>query len=244
VNFRATSAAIRDPYLRVDLRGGRGVVQDLRFDLRWRVMPLRRWTAVLAMSGLMVLAGCKKKPKTVPPPQAQAPTITTPAQTQPAPEQPAPTPATPEPTTNQPAAATPPTNTTAAKPPHRPRPTRKPAEKETTPVPEKDTAPAPKSNTQIAKATPPAAPPAPVITPSLPPDQVLHTRGTTDQLLQSTEQNLASIKRQLSADERDMVQQARVYITQSRSATQDGDAPRAYNLAMKAHLLSDELIKQ
>jgi hypothetical protein len=205
-------------------------------------MPLRRWTAVLAMSGLLVLAGCKKKPKTVPPPQAQAPTITTPAETQPVPEQPAPAPATPEPSANQPATNPPPANTTAAAKPHRPRPTRKPApEKETTPVPEKDTVP--KSGTQIAKNTPPAAPPA-VITPSLPPDQVLHTRGTTEQLLQSTEQNLASIRRSLSADERDMVQQAHVYVTQSRSATQDGDSTRAYNLAMKAHLLSDELIKK
>jgi hypothetical protein len=83
-----------------------------------------------------------------------------------------------------------------------------------------------------------------VITPSLPPDQALHTRGTTEQLLQSTEQNLASIRRSLSSDERDMVQQTRVYVTQSRSAIQDGDAARAYNLAMKAHLLSDELVKK
>ena len=41
-----------------------------------------------------------------------------------------------------------------------------------------------------------------------------------------------------------MVQQARVYMTQSRSAIQDGDSARAYNLAMKAHLLSDELVKK
>ena len=206
-------------------------------------MPLRKWTAVLAMSALLVLAGCKKKPKTVPPPQAQAPTIQTPAQP-PATEQPAPAPAPPPATTNQPSTTTPATSETTAKnkPARRPRPTRRPApEKETPATAEKE--PAPKTGAQIARNTPPAAPPAP-ITATLPPDQVLHTRGTTEQLLQSTEQNLAAIRRALSTVERDMVEQARVYITQSRSATQDGDSARAYNLAMKAHLLSDELIKQ
>jgi len=205
-------------------------------------MPLRKWTAVLAMSGLLVLAGCKKKPKTVPPPQAQAPTIQTPAPTQPAPEQPA-QPAAPAPTTNE-STTTPSTSTanTNANKPHRPRPTRT-----VTSEKDKDTAQGQKAPQQIAKATPPPSPavaPPAIVTPSLPPDQVLHTRGTTEQLLQSTEINLSSIKRTLSTDERDMVQQAHVYVTQSRSATQDGDAARAYNLAMKAHLLSDELIKR
>jgi hypothetical protein len=33
-------------------------------------------------------------------------------------------------------------------------------------------------------------------------------------------------------------------MTQSRQATKDGDLVRAHNLALKAHLLSDDLAKQ
>lgn len=203
-------------------------------------MPLRKWTAVLAMCGLLVLAGCKKKPKTVPPPQAQAPTIEVPAQPQPAPEQPATAPA-PAPATTQPATTAPPPTATANAPkPHHPRPPRKTPEKQ--PAPAQATGTTPKPGTQVAKVNPPAT--APEIAPSLPPDQVLHDRGTTEQLLQSTEQNLNSLRRSLSAAEQEMVQQCRVYVTQSRGAIHDGDLARAKVLAMKAHLLSDELVKR
>ncbi len=41
-----------------------------------------------------------------------------------------------------------------------------------------------------------------------------------------------------------MVAQIRNYMTQSRAATTDGDLLRANNLAVKAHLLTDELIKR
>jgi hypothetical protein len=40
-----------------------------------------------------------------------------------------------------------------------------------------------------------------------------------------------------------MLRQVRTYIAQSHSASQDGDLERAYNLAMKANLLSGELAK-
>ena len=41
-----------------------------------------------------------------------------------------------------------------------------------------------------------------------------------------------------------MVQHIRSYMQQARDASKDGDTERAYNLALKAHLLSDELIKR
>ena len=74
-------------------------------------------------------------------------------------------------------------------------------------------------------------------------DQALHTQMNTAQLLESTESNLKALTRALTADEQAMVQHVRGYVQQSRSATAEGDLERAYNLAMKAHLLSDELVK-
>jgi len=67
--------------------------------------------------------------------------------------------------------------------------------------------------------------------------------ASTEQLLESTDANLRSIKRLLSSDEESIVAQVRDYVTQSKQATKDGDLVRAHNLALKAHLLSDELAK-
>jgi outer membrane biosynthesis protein TonB len=69
-------------------------------------------------------------------------------------------------------------------------------------------------------------------------------KSSTDELLDTTDKNLRNIKRQLSSDEQSMVTQIRDYITQSRQAIKDGDMGRAHNLALKARLLSDELVKQ
>ena len=67
---------------------------------------------------------------------------------------------------------------------------------------------------------------------------------TTGQLLDSTDNNLRSIKRQLSADEQTRVTEIRDYQAQARQAIKDGDMVRAHKLALKAHVLSDELVKQ
>ena len=69
------------------------------------------------------------------------------------------------------------------------------------------------------------------------------TAQNTEQLLQAAEGNLRKVTRQLSDGEQAMLRQARNYIAQSRSASQEGDLERAYNLAMKANLLSGELAK-
>ncbi len=67
---------------------------------------------------------------------------------------------------------------------------------------------------------------------------------STDQLLQSAEANVNGITRTLSKDEEAMRTQIREFIKQSRNATAENDPARAHTLAVKARLLSDELIKQ
>jgi len=109
----------------------------------------------------------------------------------------------------------------------------------------------PEKPTEIAKSTPPA-PPRIVIQEGSTNNSAQGQVGagkddpsqtTTQQLIDSTENNLRSIKRQLSSDEQSMVTQARDYINGSKLATKDGDFVRAHNLANKAHLLSEALIK-
>jgi len=69
-------------------------------------------------------------------------------------------------------------------------------------------------------------------------------QASTDQLLQGAESNLSGIKRTLSKEEEAMRAQIREFINQSRKATTENDLARAHILAVKARLLSDELVKQ
>jgi hypothetical protein len=82
------------------------------------------------------------------------------------------------------------------------------------------------------------------ISPGLSSTETVHNQTTTDQLLQSTEATLGGIKRQLSQDEQAIVTQIRDYMNQSRQAIKTNDLTRAYNLALKARLLSDDLAKR
>jgi hypothetical protein len=69
-------------------------------------------------------------------------------------------------------------------------------------------------------------------------------QSTTQQLLESTENNLRNIKkRRLSSDEQSLVAQIEDYVKQSKDAGKVEDSVRAHNLALKARLLSDELVK-
>ncbi len=82
------------------------------------------------------------------------------------------------------------------------------------------------------------------LSPGLSQEQASHQRQNTSQLLTNTEANLKKISgRQLNASEQDMVKQVRMYMDQARMATDSGDLQRAHNLAFKAHLLSDELLR-
>jgi len=67
--------------------------------------------------------------------------------------------------------------------------------------------------------------------------------STTEQLRLATEDNLRKIAgRQLSANQQDTVNQIKQFLEQSKAAVDDGDLERGHNLAMKARLLSDELL--
>lgn len=69
-------------------------------------------------------------------------------------------------------------------------------------------------------------------------------RQSADELMMSTEANLKKISgRQLQSTEQDMVNQIRNYMEQAKAAIAAEDLQRAQNLAFKAHLLSDELVK-
>jgi hypothetical protein len=74
--------------------------------------------------------------------------------------------------------------------------------------------------------------------------QASHQRDTTDQLLGSVENNLKKVAgRQLNSSQQEMMTQIQQFIEQSRAAVAAGDMERGHNLAMKAHLLSAELVK-
>ncbi len=74
--------------------------------------------------------------------------------------------------------------------------------------------------------------------------QLMRQKQSTAQLLDETEKTISGLKGSLSHDEEEMLAQIRSYVNQSRKATSDGDFERAYNLATKAHLLSDALVKK
>ncbi|HYH01166.1 MAG TPA: hypothetical protein VD837_18720 [Terriglobales bacterium] len=78
----------------------------------------------------------------------------------------------------------------------------------------------------------------------IPEDEASQQRRATTQLRDTTESNLRSITRQLNSDEQAALQQIRTFLTQSRAADTDGDIERAYRLALKAQLLSEELVKR
>ena len=74
--------------------------------------------------------------------------------------------------------------------------------------------------------------------------QAAGQRSTTDQLVGSTEENLKKIAgRQLDSNQQEMLKQVQQFLDQSKAAVAAGDVERGHNLAMKAHLLSDELAK-
>ena len=104
----------------------------------------------------------------------------------------------------------------------------------------------PSSNNNLAAAHPPASetPPDIAIAADVTSAQLTQQKQTTAQLLESTEKTLNGLPHNLSHDDVEMVAQIRSYLAQSRKATTDGDFERAYNLATKAHLLSDALVKK
>jgi hypothetical protein len=115
-------------------------------------------------------------------------------------------------------------------------------------------APAPKSSENSAPATP-CPPPKKVVRnggSNEPAIQLIEgttaeqakQQRSTDQLVSATDENLKKIEgRQLNSSQQDMVSQIKQFREQSKTAAAAGDLDRAHNLALKAHLLSDELVK-
>jgi hypothetical protein len=67
---------------------------------------------------------------------------------------------------------------------------------------------------------------------------------STEQLTAAADDNLKKIGgRQLSASQQEMVNQVKQFMDQSKTAVAAGDLERGHNLAQKAHLLSEELVK-
>ena len=100
-------------------------------------------------------------------------------------------------------------------------------------------------NTTGKKVIPAEPVPTPQsISPGTTPADGGNNQASTDQLLQGAEANLNGITRALSKDEEATRAQIREFIKQSRTATTENDPARAHTLAVKARLLSDELVKQ
>jgi outer membrane biosynthesis protein TonB len=201
--------------------------------------PLRPMPVLLAVIVVVVSSGCAHKKTPLVMPQEQPPVIA-----------PTPTP-TPQTTTQPPAQATtqpsptpqpsPEQTENAQKPKPRPRHTggRKPSPS----VP----ANGEKGGTETAHNIKPKiidngnVPPA---TSTTTPTVVSQEQANTEQLLQNTENAINGIKRQLTQNEQAMLAQIRDFIAQSRDAIKKNDLVSARKLAVKAHLFSDELLKQ
>jgi outer membrane biosynthesis protein TonB len=189
--------------------------------------------SVLALSLLLSVACTKKKPQL--PPQAQAPTISVPVADEISETAPPP----PPPEQEAPAAE-------PQKPKPPPRHRKKPAQPSAS-SPENTPATS-TGNATVAAAHPPPSPaegaPDTAIAADASSQQVSQQKQTTAELLAATAKNLKSVNRKLNHAEQAMVAQIKTYIDQSRKATSDNDFERAYNLANKARLLSDALVKK
>jgi hypothetical protein len=82
------------------------------------------------------------------------------------------------------------------------------------------------------------------LAPGMSPEQATSQRQNTSQLLAASDANLKQISsRQLNSTQQDSISQIRKYMEQAKTAEQAGDLDRARNLASKALLLSDDLVK-
>jgi len=81
--------------------------------------------------------------------------------------------------------------------------------------------------------------------PSLSREQASRQLQYTNQLLSGTEANLKTASaRQLKPGEQDQIKQIHTYMDQAKAAANAGDVQRAQNLAYKARLLSNELVRR
>lgn len=83
------------------------------------------------------------------------------------------------------------------------------------------------------------------LSPGMTQEQADHQRRRTEQLLNASENNLRQLAdRTLNQNQQDTIAQIRNYMAGARSALKYNDPQRARTLALKARLLSDELVKR
>jgi hypothetical protein len=86
--------------------------------------------------------------------------------------------------------------------------------------------------------------PSAQIVPGLTPQEAEQQRQHAAELLASTEESLKQLfGRTLDSRQQETVAQIHNYADGARSALKEGDTQRAHTLALKAHLLADDLVK-
>jgi len=86
--------------------------------------------------------------------------------------------------------------------------------------------------------------PAVQLSPGLSQQQSSAQRRNVSQLLSTADANLKKLSgRQMSSSQKDTVAQIQQYVQQAKAASDAGDMERAHNLAVKARVLSEELLK-
>lgn len=194
-----------------------------------------RQSVFLVLVTLLLATGCaKRKPQL--PTQAQAPAEPIAM----------PLPGEIAETTELPLPSPPPQETTEQKQEPEPRHAKRHRKKATSPATQNaaNSEASAAANETEAMAHPPEPTPDVAIAADVNSTQLMRQKQTTAQLLDETEKKINGLKGNLSSGEEEMLTQIRAYVTQSRKATTDGDFERAFNLATKAHLLSDALVKK
>jgi ElaB/YqjD/DUF883 family membrane-anchored ribosome-binding protein len=79
---------------------------------------------------------------------------------------------------------------------------------------------------------------------AIPSKKVSEQKEETAHMVDATENALKALNPPSSDEEKAMRTQIQSYLQQSRKATSDGDFERAFNLAQKAKLLADALVKK
>jgi hypothetical protein len=208
----------------------------------------RKFVFCLALATLVWSVGCDKHKKIVAPEQAQAPTIPI---SLPDEVSPSSTPPPPKPT------PLPPVKEATVQPPPKPKKrggTKKPASPvATAPVeaaaaasgaPAGQPASTPPASSTVAANHPPHNEGELAIATAIPNEEISRRKRDTEKLLEATQSTLSKLPQNLSGDQSTIVEQIKSYISQSQKATSDGDFERAFNLANKAHQLSDALVSK
>lgn len=205
------------------------------------MIALRKFITLLLGLALLFTEACTKK-KPVLPPQSLAPTVAValPDEISELPEdrtiKEAQAPPEPLPVKSKPKKAP----RAAAKKTTPPAGTTPPAA--TTPSP--SAAPASNNSTTVASLRPPQPAPDTAIAAAVSSESVIKQKADTAHIVDATENDMKNLSRSLSDEEKSMKAQIQSFLLQSRKATTDGDFERAYNLAMKAQLLAEALIKK